>query len=129
MIAFLLALGAVAYLLVAKRKPAVPPDAVRGGWYPPSSNPVPPPPPPPPPAPPWSRPPETRASSPPEFPSLNERDAERDADPRPAIDRLLVVRAKLAADGRLNDANGKAVDQLMLELVHGRQLPDPKESP
>jgi hypothetical protein len=57
--------------------------------------------------------------SPPEFPSLNERDAE-DADPRPAIDRLLVVRRRLAATGRLDDANSKAVDQLMLELVHGK---------
>jgi hypothetical protein len=59
------------------------------------------------------------AQSPPEFPSLNERDAE-DADPRPAIDRLLVVRRRLAATGRLDDANSKAVDQLMLELVHGK---------
>jgi hypothetical protein len=40
-------------------------------------------------------------------------------DPRPAIDRLLQVRDRLAETGRLDDANAKAVDQLVLELVHG----------
>lgn len=119
MITMLLVFAALAWLFLwPKGQPLPSPQIVNGAWFPPSTNPVPPPPPPPP-----------APFSPPEFPSLNERDAERDADPRPAIDRLLVVRAKLAADGRLNDANGKAVDQLMLELVHGRQLPDPKELP
>lgn len=114
MITLLLVAAALAWLFWPRGTPLPSPQIVNGAWFPPATQP----PPPPPPAP----------FSPPEFPSLNERDAERDADPRPAIDRLLVVRAKLAADGRLNDANGKAVDQLMLELVHGRQ-PDPKELP
>lgn len=118
MITLLLVAAALAWLFWPKGTPLPsPPQIVNGAWFPAATAP----PPPPPQAPP--------APLPPEFPSLNERDAERDADPRPAIDRLLVVRAKLAADGRLNDANGKAVDQLMLELVHGRQLPDPKELP
>jgi hypothetical protein len=42
-----------------------------------------------------------------------------DADPRPAIDRLLQVRDRLRETGRLDDANAKAVDQLALELIHG----------
>jgi hypothetical protein len=44
-----------------------------------------------------------------------------DADPRPAIDRLLQVRDRLRETGRLDDANAKAVDQLVLELVHGEE--------
>jgi hypothetical protein len=42
-------------------------------------------------------------------------------DPRPAIDRLLQVRDRLRETGRLDDANAKAVDQLVLELVHGEE--------
>jgi len=42
-------------------------------------------------------------------------------DPRPAIDRLLQVRDRLAETGRLDEANAKAVDQLVLELVHGKR--------
>lgn len=45
---------------------------------------------------------------------------ESPVDPRPAIDRLLQVRDQLQDTGRLDDANARAVDQLMLELVHGR---------
>jgi hypothetical protein len=44
-----------------------------------------------------------------------------DTDPRPAIDRLLQVRDRLRETGRLDDANAKAVDQLVLELVHGEE--------
>lgn len=45
---------------------------------------------------------------------------EASVDPRPAIDRLLQVRDRLRETGRLDDANAKAVDQLVLELVHGK---------
>jgi hypothetical protein len=52
-------------------------------------------------------------------------------DPRPAIDRLLVVRDRLAGMGRLDGENTQAVDRLMLELVHGTTPPSclPKEAP
>jgi len=43
-----------------------------------------------------------------------------DADPRPAIDQILKVRETLKGTGRLDDENTKAVDRLVLELVHGK---------
>ncbi len=42
------------------------------------------------------------------------------SDPRPAIDQILRVRETLKDTGRLNDDNAKAVDLLVLELVHGK---------
>jgi hypothetical protein len=42
------------------------------------------------------------------------------ADPRPALDQILRVRETLKETGRLNDDNAKAVDLLVLELVHGK---------
>jgi len=56
---------------------------------------------------------------PPQVPAPPAPPPAADADPRPAIDRLLQVRDRLRETGRLDDANAKAVDQLVLELVHG----------
>ena len=56
---------------------------------------------------------------PPQTPAPPAPPVPADADPRPAIDRLLQVRDRLRETGRLDDANAKAVDQLALELIHG----------
>lgn len=40
-------------------------------------------------------------------------------DARAAIDSLLAVRDRLAANGPLDEESGQAVDRLWLELLHG----------
>lgn len=37
---------------------------------------------------------------------------------REAIDSMLVVRNRLAAGGSLNEGSAKAIDQLLLDIVH-----------
>jgi len=57
---------------------------------------------------------------PPQVPAPPAPPPTADADPRPALDQILKVRETLKGTGRLDDENTKAVDRLVLELVHGK---------
>ena len=103
MITLLLVVAALAWLLWPKGQPLPsPPQIVNGTWFPPATEP-PPPAPPVPPAPPAPPPP----PAPPAGPSERE-----------AIDSLLVLRNRLAADGTLPEGSAKAIDTLALDLLH-----------